>query len=206
MELLVLLFSFLIQISLAEDGLESISTVARAPDKFKVHFMEANSTYVFKPLKRGFFEKHLNTYCYSGEPKTLGRLLESIELVLEIDGDDYTQYEGTTPQEVEEHYNDHRSLFSFNLFSQKRSRLSLSPFTQQCIGIETVQPYKVHLLQEKVDYVRLMLLLGGITIFLFSGVLSTNVIVYYITGTIIGICSFFLLLIWLITATFLFNH
>lgn len=164
---------------------------------FSVHFLEANSTYHFKPLKRGFFEKYLNTYCYSGESKTLGRLLESIELVLEIDGDDYTQYDGTTPQEVEEHYNDHRSLFSFNIFSQKRSRLSLSPFMQQCIGIETVQPYKVHLLQQKVDYVRAAMLMSGIIVFLFAGLLSRNSIFFYITGIIFGICSSFLLLIWL---------
>ncbi|XP_061401071.1 nuclear envelope integral membrane protein-like [Musca vetustissima] len=197
LNLLIFLLPFLIKITTGEDVLDQIPTVAKAPDKFKVHFLEANSTYDFKPTKRGFFEKHLNTYCYAGESKTLGRLLESIELVLEIEGDDYTQYEGTTPQEVEEHYNDHRSLFSFNLFSQKRSRLSLSPFMQQCIGIETVQPYKVHLFHEKVDYVRLMLLLSGIAIFLFSGILSTNAIFYYMTGIIIGICSSFLLLIWL---------
>ncbi|XP_073827956.1 nuclear envelope integral membrane protein-like [Musca autumnalis] len=197
MNFLFLLLLLLIQKSIPQDVLEENPTVAKAPDKFKVHFMEANSTYDFKPSKRGFFEKHLNTYCYAGESKTLGRLLESIELVLEIEGDDYTQYEGTTPQEVEEHYNDHRSIFSFNLFSQKRSRLSLSPFMQQCIGIETVQPYKVHLLQEKVDYVRLMSMLSGIVIFLFSGILSNNAIFYYMTGVIIGICSSFLLLIWL---------
>lgn len=162
-----------------------------------VHFIEANSTYNFKPSKRGFFERHLNTYCYSGEPKTLGRLLETIELLLEIEGDDYTQYDGATPQEVEEHYSEHRSLFSFSLFSQKRSRLSLSPFMQQCIGIETVQPYSLHLQQETMDYRRLVMLLSGIIVFLFARLLSTNSIFYYFTGIMFGICSSFLLLIWL---------
>ncbi|XP_013116779.2 nuclear envelope integral membrane protein [Stomoxys calcitrans] len=170
----------------------------KAPDKFKVHFMEANSIYNFKPFKSGFFEKHLNTYCYSGEPKSLGRLLESVELVLEIEDDDYTQYDGTTPYEVEEHYQEHRSLFSFNLFTQKRSRLSLSPFGQQCIGIETaVQTYKVRLLRQNVDYIRAIMLFSGITVFLFAGILSRNSLFFYVTGIVFGICSSFLLLIWL---------
>ncbi|XP_075154261.1 nuclear envelope integral membrane protein-like isoform X2 [Haematobia irritans] len=161
--------------------------------------MEANSTYNIKPTKRGFFEKHLNTFCYGGEPKTLARLLETIEFVLEIEGDDYTQYDGTTPQEVEEHYHDHRSLFNFNLFNQKRSRLSLSPFGQQCIGIESaaVQNYRVHLLQQRFDYVRSIMLLCGFMIFMFAGILSTNSIFFYITGIVFGICSSFLFLIWL---------
>ncbi|XP_037823327.1 nuclear envelope integral membrane protein 1a-like isoform X1 [Lucilia sericata] len=170
---------------------------AKPVDKFKVLFLEANTTFNFKPSKRGFFEKHLNTYCYKGEPKTLGRLLETIELQLEIEGDDYTQYEGTTPSEVEEHYSEHRSIFSLNLFSQKRSRVSLSPFMQQCIGIETVQPYNVTLYQEKIDYYRTVQLMSGIIMFLFAGVLSANSLFYYITGILFGICSSFLFLIWL---------
>ncbi|KAM7350666.1 nuclear envelope integral membrane protein-like [Cochliomyia hominivorax] len=169
----------------------------KSVDKFKVLFLEANNTFNFKPSKRGFFEKHLNTYCYSGEPKTLGRLLETVELQLEIEGDDYTQYEGASPAEVEEHYSEHRSIFNLNLFTQKRSRVSLSPFMQQCIGIETVQPYNVTLYREKLDYYRSIQLMGGIIMFLFAGILSANSLFYYITGILFGICSSFLLLIWL---------
>lgn len=160
-------------------------------------FLEPNSTYNFKPSKRGFFKTHLNTYCYSGEAKTLGRLLETIELQFDIEGDDYTQYDGSSPAEVEEHYSEHRSIFSLNLFSQKRSRVSLSPFRQQCIGIETNQPYNVTLYREKMDYYRLAQLLSGILLFLFAGVFSTNSLFYYITGILFGICSSFLFLIWL---------
>lgn len=166
--------------------------------RFAVQFLEASSTFHFKPSKHGYFDKHLTTYCYSGEKKTVQRILETLELQLEIEGDDYVQYEGRTPAEVEEHFSQHRSLFSLNLFSQKQRRLSLTPFEQQCIGIETAQtPYSVTLHHENIDYYRLMQLLGGIIIFLFAGYLSTNALFFYIIGIIIGICSSFVLLIWL---------
>ncbi|XP_065365332.1 nuclear envelope integral membrane protein-like [Calliphora vicina] len=185
--------SLTVEININKNSNPNIKSV----DKFKVLFLEANTTFHFKPSKRGFFEKYLNTYCYRGEPKTLGRILETIELQLEIEGDDYTQYEGATPAEVEEHYSEHRSLFSLNLFSQKRTRLSLSPFMQQCIGIETVKSYNVTLYQDIIDYYRSIQLLSGILMFLFAGILSTNSLFYYITGILFGICSSFLFLIWL---------
>ncbi|KAM7347078.1 nuclear envelope integral membrane protein-like [Cochliomyia hominivorax] len=165
----------------------------------RITYLEAGEIHIYEPLRRhrGFFEKDLRTYCYRGEQKTLGRLFETVELILEIDSDDYTQYDGSTPEEVQEHYDEHRSIFSFNLFSQKRTRLQLSPFSSSCMGIETIEPYRIRLQKVRVDFWRVIQLAVGILIFHYAGKLSQNAVFYYITGVALGICSSFMLLIWL---------
>lgn len=162
-------------------------------------YLEAGEIYNYEPIRkhRGFFEKDLRTYCYRGEEKTLRRLFETVELILEIEGDDYTQYDGTTPAEVQEHYEEHRSLFSFNLFSQKRTRLQLSPFASSCMGLETTETYRIRLHKLRVDFWRVIQLLLACLVFHYSGTLSQNAVFYYITGVALGICSSFMLLIWL---------
>lgn len=164
-----------------------------------VKYLEAEEVINYEPTRRhrGFFERDLRTYCYKGESKTLRRLFESIELILEIEGDDYTQYDGATPEEVQEHYDEHRSLFSFNLFSQKRARLQLSPFASSCLGIETIEPYRIQLHKMRVDFWRVILLAMGCLVFQYAGKLSHNALFYYITGVSLGICSSFMLIIWL---------
>ncbi|KAI8126820.1 Nuclear envelope integral membrane protein 1 [Lucilia cuprina] len=162
----------------------------------RVTYLEAGEIHIYEPLRRhrGFFEKDLRTYCYRGEHKTLGRLFETVEL---ITSDDYTQYDGATPAEVQEHYDEHRSLFSFNLFSQKRTRLQLSPFASSCMGIETIEPYRIRLQKVRVDFWRVIQLVVGCLVFHYAGKLSQNAVFYYITGVALGICSSFMLLIWL---------
>ncbi|XP_075154760.1 nuclear envelope integral membrane protein-like [Haematobia irritans] len=165
----------------------------------KVKYLEAGEIHNYEPLRRhrGFFERDLRIYCYKGEDKTLGRLFETVELILEIEGDDYTQYDGVTPEDVQQHYDDHRSLFSFSLFNQKRSRLPLSPFASNCLGIETIEPYRIRLHKVRVDFWRVIQLLIGLIAFQYAGRLSHNSLFYYITGVALGICSSFMLLIWL---------
>lgn len=166
--------------------------------------MEAGDTRIYEPLRRysGFFEKDLRTYCYAGEQKTLARLFETVELILVIDNDDYTQYDGATPEEVQEHYDEHRSLFSFSLFNQKRTRLQLSPFASSCMGIETIEPYRILLHKVRVDFWRVIQLIMGCLIFYYAGKLSQNAVFYYFTGVALGICSSFMLLIWLSSKLF----
>ncbi|XP_036347915.1 nuclear envelope integral membrane protein 1a [Rhagoletis pomonella] len=165
----------------------------------QVTFMDPGTIVDYKPKSRhrGFFENDMRIYCYRGSLKDLTRFFENVELNLEIEGDEYTQYEGVTPMEVRQHFEERRSLFNFNLFSQKRARLQLSPFKQQCIGIDTTLPYRVRLLQIRVDNFRVLELALGISIFVFAGKLSDNSLFFYFTGIAFGICSSFMLLIWL---------
>lgn len=177
----------------------TIASIFSPPQHFTVRYLEAGEIYNYEPLRRhrGFFERDLRTYCYKGEDRTLRRLFETVELILEIEGDDYTQYDGSSPEEVQQHYDEHRSLFSFNLFSQKRSRLPLSPFVSSCMGIETIEPYRIRLHKVRVDFWRVLQLIIGCLVFQYAGKLSHNSLFYYITGVTLGICSSFMLLIWL---------
>ncbi|XP_037936785.1 nuclear envelope integral membrane protein 1a [Teleopsis dalmanni] len=169
-----------------------------------VTVLKPGSIYDYHPrLKRtGFFQTDLHTYCYNGTAKDVTKFLESLKLHLDIEGDDYTQYEGTTPEEVVQHYEAKLSLFSFNIFTQKRTKLSLSPFAPKCIGIVSGEPYRLTLIQERIDVIRVFLLLSGTFMFLYARKLSENPLFYYITGIILGISLSFMLLIWLSSKLF----
>uniref|UniRef100_A0A1A9X1G8 DUF4203 domain-containing protein n=1 Tax=Glossina brevipalpis TaxID=37001 RepID=A0A1A9X1G8_9MUSC len=162
-----------------------------------VHFMQPDSVLKHTPSKRGIINRGIQIYCYRGATKSLSHLLESIIFQLNVEGDDYTQYGGSTPAEVQKLYDDNHSFFSIKFFSQRGSSQSLSPFTQHCFGVDTNHPYDVHLTQAKVDYRRFFLLLGGMSMFFFAGILSSNAIFYYIFGTIIGVFASFLLIVWI---------
>ncbi|XP_053948068.1 nuclear envelope integral membrane protein [Anastrepha ludens] len=165
----------------------------------QVTFVDPGTIVDYQPKSRhrGFFDNDMRIYCYRGSPKELIRFFENVELQLEIDSDDYTQYEGATPTEVRQHFEERRSLFSFNLFTQKRTRLNLSPFKQQCIGIDTVLPYRVRLLQFRFEYFRIIQFVLGVWLLVCAGRLSQNSLFFYLTGVVLGICSSLMLIIWL---------
>ncbi|XP_030380232.1 nuclear envelope integral membrane protein 1 [Scaptodrosophila lebanonensis] len=137
----------------------------------------------------------LRTYCYMGKRLSLLSMFETTEFVLSIQNEDYTEYGGRTPKEVMEHYNEQRSLFSFTLFSQKRQRVQLSPFEQQCIGVVTKEPYKVGLKHVPLDLWRFMQLAVGIMVFCSAGGLAKNNVFYYMAGIVLGICASLLVII-----------
>ncbi|XP_011206430.2 nuclear envelope integral membrane protein 1a [Bactrocera dorsalis] len=165
----------------------------------QVVFLEPGTIVDYHPKTRhkGFFDNDMRIYCYGGSRKDWTHIFENIELQLEIEKDEFKQYEGATPSEVRQNFEDRQSLFSFNLFSNKRTRLNLYPFKQQCIGIDTTLPYRVRLHQLRFDYFRIIQFSVGICLFIFAGSLSNNSILFYLTGVTIGIGSSFMLIIWL---------
>ncbi|XP_060663246.1 nuclear envelope integral membrane protein [Drosophila nasuta] len=143
----------------------------------------------------GFGHNVLRTYCYPGKGHSVFSLFETVEFALSIANDDYTEYGGKTPGEVLEHYKEQRSLFSFTLFSQKRQRIQLSPFEQQCIGVSSRQPYNVSLKHSQLDLWRLLQFGVGILIFWSAARLAKNSVFYYLAGIVLGICASLLVLI-----------
>ncbi|XP_017869377.1 PREDICTED: nuclear envelope integral membrane protein 1 [Drosophila arizonae] len=137
----------------------------------------------------------LRTFCYPGKPRSLFSLFETVELVLSIANDDYSEYGGRTPEEVLEHYTEKRSLFSFTLFSQKRQNIQLSPFEQQCIGVSSKQPYNISLKHAQLDIWRLLQMSLGIAVFWSAGRLAKNSLFYYMAGMVLGICASLLVII-----------
>ncbi|XP_016991953.2 nuclear envelope integral membrane protein 1 [Drosophila rhopaloa] len=146
--------------------------------------------------------KTLRTYCYQGKRYSILSLFESMEFGLAIGSEDYAQYGGKTPEEVLEHYNQQRSLFSITLFSQKRLRVQLSPFEQQCIGISSRQPYSVVLNITQLDLWRFVQFSLGILTFWSARRLAKNSVFYYLAGVLIGICASLLVVIYLAAKLF----
>ncbi|EDW46162.1 nuclear envelope integral membrane protein 1 [Drosophila sechellia] len=138
----------------------------------------------------------LRTFCYPGKRHTVSSLFETVEFILGIGSDDYSQYGGKTPEEVMQHYEDKQSLFSITLFAQKRQLLQLSPFDQQCIGISSRQAYTVMLNSIPLDLWRLSLFAGGIVIFLSAQRLAKNSVFYYLAGISGGICASLLVIVY----------
>lgn len=165
----------------------------------KVTYLEAGDVLTLQPevARRGFFHSDLRIYCYRGNPKTIGRAFETVQLQLDIDNDDFTQYEGETPDIVKTRYEEQKSIFSINLFSQKKTRIKVNPFAQECIGIDTIQPYRLRLHLIRLDFWKVIQILVGLFVFSFAAKLSQNSVFYYITGVLIGICTSFMLLIYL---------
>lgn len=137
----------------------------------------------------------LRTFCYPGKPRSLFSLFETVELVLSIANDDYSEYGGRTPEEVLKHYTEKRSLFSFTLFSQKRQNIQLSPFEQQCIGVSSKQPYNISLKHAQLDIWRLLQLSLGVAVLWSAGRLAKNSLFYYMAGMVLGICASLLVII-----------
>ncbi|KAH8364882.1 hypothetical protein KR200_000213, partial [Drosophila serrata] len=144
-----------------------------------------------------FGSKILWTYCYKGKKPSIINFLETIEFYLAIRTEDFAQYGGKTAEEVLKHYNQRQSLFSVTLFSQKRQRIPISPFEQQCIGIESRQPYNMTLQQKSLDPWHLMHLSAGLLLFWISRRLAKNSVFYYLAGVILGICASMLVVIYL---------
>eukprot|EP00099_Drosophila_melanogaster_P017215 NP_573142.1 uncharacterized protein Dmel_CG9723 [Drosophila melanogaster] len=144
----------------------------------------------------------LRTFCYPGKRLTVSSLFETVEFVLAIGSDDYSQYGGKTPEEVLQHYKDKQSLFSITLFAQKRQLLQLSPFEQQCIGISSRQAYTVILNSIPLDLWRLAQFAVGILILFSARRLAKNSVFYYLVGIVIGICASLLVVIYLAAKLF----
>uniref|UniRef100_A0A1B0A594 Nuclear envelope integral membrane protein 1 n=1 Tax=Glossina pallidipes TaxID=7398 RepID=A0A1B0A594_GLOPL len=165
----------------------------------KVNYVELGKLYAYKPKRNfgPFSDDNLHIFCYRAKDKCIRRLFETVELRLNIEGDNYKQYDGATPEEVREHYYQQQSLFSFHLFSQKRVRLPLSPFVSSCLGMASQTPYTLELRVLRIDFWHVIQLLVGYLVFQYASNLSHNAIFYYVTGIVLGVCSSFMLIIWL---------
>jgi len=163
---------------------------------FLVVYLEPDSAVEFVPRGSMFAGNNLQIYCYRGRAKYLIHVFHTINLKINIKSDDFVQYKGSSPQNVNEDYNNQRSLFSFNFLSSRRKLLKLDPFNQTCIGIDTNQPYKVELNLIQIDFWKILLLSLGISIYFTAQKLSHNSLFYYICGIIFGITASFLIVVY----------
>lgn len=127
----------------------------------------------------------------------MAALFQSIRFRLNIENDDFVQFEGVSPDEVKIHYDNQRTIFSFNVLNAgKRKLIKIDPFNQTCIGVETAHKYTVHLSMVRVDFAKVILLAGGLLLFFYARTLSQTPLFYYLTGIFLGIFASFLVVVY----------
>lgn len=144
----------------------------------------------------------MNIFCYEGQEKEFSKLLHSITLNIEIDGDEFTCFRGDDSKSVEEAYQSHNSIFSLSLLSRSKKRIMINPFNDTCIGIASAEEYKVSLRLITLDLVKLAMLLSGVVVFFAARRLSSNGLFFYLSGISLGNAASLLVLIWFVSKLF----
>ncbi|KAJ6629548.1 Nuclear envelope integral membrane protein 1b [Pseudolycoriella hygida] len=153
--------------------------------------------------RSGFFTTDLQIYCYPGTSKSLSAVFQSINVELHLDNDDFVWYEGATQEIVRTHYDNQRSIFSFNfLNTRKRKLINLNPFNQTCVGIETAHPYKISLNLIRIDFWKVVLMALGLLLFFAASQFSETPVFYYTTGILLGIVASLLIVVYFLAKLF----
>lgn len=160
--------------------------------------MEPGDTIDYVSKKNfGLFEPDLQTYCFRGQNKTIAAIFQSLRFRLNIDGDDFVQFDGESPEEVRTHYENQRTIFSFNVMNTgKKTLIKIDPFNRTCIGIETAQKYSVQLNIVRIDLSKVVLLAIGLILFFYAKTLSQTPVFYYLTGIFLGIFASLLVVVY----------
>ncbi|KAJ1520619.1 hypothetical protein ONE63_003728 [Megalurothrips usitatus] len=148
--------------------------------------------------------RELQTYCYSGRPKHILHVWQTVVLRIKISDDDFEIYDGGSPEAVQAAFDQHRSSWSVNLLwgAWKSKEMKLSPFNRSCIGISSSSDYSVHLHVIRVDYWRVLLLVAGLALFISAPHLCENTLFYYMSGISFGMTASFLILIYAVSRLF----
>lgn len=161
-------------------------------------YLEPGTTLSYATQKRfGSFEPDLQIYCFRGQNKSITALFQSLRFRINIDNDDFVQFEGNSADEVKSHYDNQRTIFSFNVMNVgKKKLIKIDPFNQTCIGIETAHKYTVNLNMVRIDLGKIILLVVGLLLFFYAKTLSQTPLFYYLTGICVGIFASFLVLVY----------
>ncbi|XP_066147576.1 nuclear envelope integral membrane protein-like [Euwallacea fornicatus] len=177
------------------------SGTASAGSSNAVYYLEHNESHNFKP-ETMYGRRELQVFCYQGKPKYIIHIWQSVLLKIIHPSDDYNQFDGATPEEVQQEYHDKSYSWSVNLFSTKSKNIKLNPFNMSCIGIESRDQYTIYLQVIAMDLWKVLTLVMGLTLFLSASTLSCNSLFHYICGISLGVCASFLILIYFISKLF----
>lgn len=164
-----------------------------------VNYLQPDDTRTYASLKNqfGFFEPDLQIYCFRGQSKSIAAIFQSLRFRINIDNDDFVQFEGESPEEVKTHYDNQRTIFSFNVMNVgKKKLIKIDPFNQTCVGIESAHKYTVTLNVVRIDIGKIIMLGVGLFLFFYARTLSQTPLFYYLTGIFIGIFASFLVLVY----------
>lgn len=168
-------------------------------------YLQPGDSHSYKSERNRFgsFGPDLQIYCYAGEEPSIAAIFHSLRFQLTIDNDDFVQYDGESPEEVQTHYENQRTIFSFNVMNVgKRKIIKVDPFNRTCVGIETAHKYDIQLNLVRVDLAKVILLLIGLILFIYAKTLSQTPLFYYLSGICLGVCASFLILVYLASKLF----
>lgn len=155
----------------------------------KFHYVSRHSN--------GRFTPDLQIYCHNGNEKSIAHFFQSMNIQLNIDNDDYVQYEGYSPEVVEQHYKNQRSIFSFNILNtSKKKIIKINPFNETCVGIETPHKYAIQLNFIRIDFWKVILLIVSLFTFVSANKMSQTPVFYYLSGIFLGIFASFLVVVY----------
>lgn len=137
----------------------------------------------------------LNVFCYQGEAKTLTTFFKTIELRLDIVGDNFRHYEGQNASSVRQQHRE-ASWFTFYPWRQRVFRLEI--YKESCVGIETPNGYKVSLRTRWVDFWRVVTLASSMVLFFAASHLAQNIFFHYTTGVSLGVVGSLLILVYIL--------
>ncbi|XP_012286253.1 nuclear envelope integral membrane protein 1 isoform X2 [Orussus abietinus] len=165
-----------------------------------IHFLEPGETKEI--LMRG--TSSFDIFCHRKKPKHIFHIWRTIMIHLSNNLDNYEVFDGKSPVEVKEKYEEDQRSWRFNIFSAKKIRnMRLNPFEETCIGIFTPAynnvAYQVSMTLTPIDVWKVIAMVTGIITFWCARRLSHNPLFYYMSGMLLGITMSTLIIIYLIS-------
>ncbi|KAK8726774.1 hypothetical protein OTU49_010046, partial [Cherax quadricarinatus] len=137
----------------------------------------------------------LHVFCYKGEPKTLTTLFKTIELNLDISGDNFHHYEGPNSSVVRQ---EHQEASWLSFYPWRLRTFKLDIYKESCVGIETNAGFKIYLRVRWVDFWRVVTLITAVVLFFTARHLAKNVFFHYTTGITIGVLGSLLIIVYIV--------
>ncbi|XP_011646649.1 nuclear envelope integral membrane protein 1 isoform X1 [Pogonomyrmex barbatus] len=147
----------------------------------------------------------LKVYCHNASSKYLTHIWRTMTMHLNINTDSsYVLYDGKTPDEVYQKYDQNEKSWSLNLFDTGKAghrQFKIDPFENSCIGIYIDSPnqygYMMTLIDTRINVWGVTMMVIGIIIFWCARILSWNSVFYYTCGIVLGVTLSLIILIYI---------
>lgn len=147
-------------------------------------------------------KQSVDIYCYTGTPKNLFALWQTVKFHVKIRNNEFRQYIGPSPDEVHKEYTEDSYGWSsvVNPFQKKvQKTVSISLFNPTCMAINTKERHTIDLQVLRVDIWRILLMAAGITLIFSSKALSGNPVFFYLCGIFVGVSASFMVLVYYVS-------
>lgn len=143
----------------------------------------------------------VDIFCYTGTSKNLFALWQTVKFNIRIEGDEFRQYIGPSPEDVYKDYTEDSYGWSVISSFTKRPQKSLSVdlFEPTCLAVNTKEKHNIELQLQRVDIWRVLLMFLGISLIFSSRHLSGNPVFFYLCGVLVGVFASSMVLVYYIS-------